>query len=176
MSQSEYERLIAPIEEKMMRAVWQVTQDRHDAEEAFQEALGVIWRRFEHVCKHPNPHALILRICINAGYDTVRRNARRRTKEAKAQYGEPLHTRGADVLLELAEKRSAITKAIGQLSRNQAAAVVMRLIQGEDFEAIAQVLGCKCSTVRKHLERGRARLRELLRPWSSATDEVIPNE
>lgn len=176
MPQSEYERLIAPIEEQMMRAVWQTTQNRHDAEEAFQEALSVVWRRFDRVRKHPNPHALILRICINAGYDTVRRNARRRAKEAETEYGEPMHTRGADALLELAEKRNAIARAISQLSRNQAVAVVMRLVQGEDFEAIAQVLGCQGSTVRKHLERGRARLRELLRPWSSARNEAISHE
>ena len=37
--QQEYERLIAPIEARMMRAVWRISRDPNDAEDAFQEAL-----------------------------------------------------------------------------------------------------------------------------------------
>ena len=37
--QREYERLVAPIEDRMMRAVWRVTGSPTDAEDALQEAL-----------------------------------------------------------------------------------------------------------------------------------------
>ena len=36
----EYERLVRPMEERMMRMVWGVTRNADDAEEALQEALA----------------------------------------------------------------------------------------------------------------------------------------
>lgn len=58
--QPEYQRLLAPIEDQMMRAVWRVVRDPSDTEDAFQEALLRIWKRWDRICTHPNPHALIL--------------------------------------------------------------------------------------------------------------------
>ncbi len=158
-----YERLIAPIEDKMMRAVWSVTQNPDDAEEALQEALSIVWRRFDRIQRHANPQALILRICLNAAYDLLRAKIRRRRREARY---EPEQARpvGPDVQTGREEWRTAVFEAIGQLSRNQATAVMLRLVQGMGYDEIAQVLGCRASTARKHVERGRQRLRELLAP------------
>jgi len=74
--QREYERLIAPIEDRMMRAVWRVSRNPADTEDAFQEALLTIWKRWDRIRAHPNPHALIVHICINAAYDGLRRKTR----------------------------------------------------------------------------------------------------
>ena len=61
--QQEYERLIAPIEVRMMRTVWRISRDPNDAEDAFQEALLTVWKRWDRIVTHSNPHALILHIC-----------------------------------------------------------------------------------------------------------------
>ena len=51
---------------------------------------------------------------------------------------------------------------------------MMRLIQEESFEAIAQALDCSEVTVRIHISRGRAQLRKWLSPlWESSRQEVI---
>src|SRR5690554_5358393 len=77
----DYEILIAPLREAMICVVWQVTQDEEGAEEAMQEALAVLWRKFDRVCAHDNPQALVLRICHNAAYDVLRRKIRRRKRQ-----------------------------------------------------------------------------------------------
>ena len=74
--QQEYWRVIAPIEDRMMRAVWRITRDPADAEDAFQDALLTLWKRWDRIQAHPNPHALVLHICINAAHDVLRRRAR----------------------------------------------------------------------------------------------------
>src|SRR5512141_1924911 len=75
--QLEYERLIAPIEARLIRTIWGIVRDPADAEDALQEALAVIWRRWDRLQAHPNPEALVLRICINAAHDALRRKYRR---------------------------------------------------------------------------------------------------
>ena len=159
-----YERLITPIEDRMMRSVWAVTQQPEDAEEALQNALAVIWCKLSRIERHPNPQALVLRICINAAYDVVRANARRRAREAHAEAKQSADAESPAESLSRREQRSVVMRAIKQLSRNQAAAVILRLIHGESYEEIGRVLGCKDATVRKHVERGRERLRRLLAP------------
>lgn len=164
---ADYERLIRPIEDQMMRSVWRITQNADDAEEALQEALALIWRRFGRVCRHANPQALILRICMNSAYDVLRRKARRERWEQDTRVTLTEPSRTPSELAEAREQESAILRAIGQLSRNQALAVTLRLVQEQSYEAIARVLGCRENTVRKHVERGRARLCEMLAPMVS---------
>ncbi len=166
----EYERLIAPLEPRIVKTIWSVTRNAEDAEEALQEALTVLWRRWNRVRKHPNPEALVFRICINASYDVIRKNARRRRNAAAVVAGiswTRWFVRSPSTPLDVAEgseQETAVSEAIARLSRNQAIAVVMRLLQERPFEDIAEAIGCGIATARKHLERGRERLRVLLAP------------
>jgi len=52
--------------------------------------------------------------------------------------------------------------ALRKLSRNQRAAIVLRYEAGLDVGVIAKRMGIAAPTVRVHIHRGRARLRELL--------------
>jgi hypothetical protein len=61
-----YDRFIRPTEGQMTRVVWRIVRDPEDAEDALQDALSTIWKKRRLVCTHPNPLALILKICINA--------------------------------------------------------------------------------------------------------------
>lgn len=148
----------------MMRSIWRVTQNTEDAEEALQEALTVIWRRLGRIQKHANPHALVLRICLNAAYDVLRRRSRQQRREQAASVPRPRPALTPGDVLEARERESAIFGAIARLSRNQALAVMLRLVDGESYATIARALGCRDSTARKHVARGRARLCELLAP------------
>lgn len=155
----------------MMRSIWRIVQDADDAEDAMQEALATVWRRFDQIRRHPNPQALILRICLNAAYDVLRRKIRRRRWEGVFGRRAPEPVAVPGELLEARERESAIFRAIGHLSRNQALAVTLRLVQGQPYNAVGAALGCKDSTARKHVERGRARLCELLAPLMSRLDK-----
>lgn len=168
----EYERIIRPIEAQMVRSIWGVTRDADDAEEAFQEALTNVWRRWGRIRRHPNPHALVLRICINAAYDHLRKKLRRRKREALAGVETEVASTAtpADAMVRR-EQESAILRAIGRLSRNQATAVLMRLVEGQSYAEIAGILGCKDSTARKHVERGRERLRTMLGPIDEPSEK-----
>lgn len=166
-----YERLVAPLEPRIVKAIWSITRNAEDAEEALQEALAMLWRRWDQILRHANPEALIFRICINAAYDVIRRNARHRRNAAAALVEGASWSRWFRrtprtpvEAAESSEQETAVSQAIARLSRNQAIAVVMRLLQDKSFEDVAEAIGCGAVTARKHLERGRERLRILLAP------------
>lgn len=159
---NDYERFIRPIEDRMMRSVWRVLGDPDEAEDALQEALATIWKRLGRIRRHPNPHALILRICANAAYDALRRRTRRRHAFVPVPGDLEDDSRSAAEEVIGREQRDEVLRAVGRLSRKQAAAILMRAVQEQSYRNIAQALGCSEATARTHVARARARLRQLL--------------
>lgn len=154
-----YERFIEPIEGRMIGTVWRILRDPDDAEEAIQQATARIWQRWRRVRRHPDPQALVLRICINCAFDVLRRR-RRHAADDLAVHAESLaapDTNPAQRLLRR-EQRARITRAIRRLPRNQAIAVLMRLIEDIPYEQIAAAIGCSEPTARVHYSRGRRQL------------------
>jgi RNA polymerase sigma-70 factor (ECF subfamily) len=162
-----YDRLIRPIERQMKSSVWRILRDADDAEDAIQEAVTRVWTRIDRVERHSNPHALILRICANAAWDILRRKSRRRHVDLDSLPVEPAAATPlpGDALLRR-ERQAQLLRAIGRLARRQACATLMRFVQEQSYEAIAAAMGCRESTVRVHVNRGRARLQKLLAPFN----------
>lgn len=147
----------------MIHSVWRIVRDRDDFEEAFQEALATIWKRIDRVRRHPNPHALILRICANAAYDALRRKFRRQRREV-CGVPESIADPAPAVVVSLVadQDREEIFQAISRLPRNQAEAFLMRFVQNLSYSEIAGALGCTQVTARTHVMRARAKLSESL--------------
>jgi RNA polymerase sigma-70 factor (ECF subfamily) len=162
--QREYERLIAPIEDRMMRAVWRISRDPGDAEDAFQEALLTVWKRWDRIVTHPNPHALILHMCVNAAHDVLRRRVRQGKWIAEGAIPEDIADSSASAIRNISdtEQRAQVLRAIGLLPKNQARAMLMHAVEGIPYGDVAAALACREVTVRKHVARARTRLRSLL--------------
>lgn len=161
-----YEQLIAPVETRMMRSIWRIVRHPEEAEDTLQEALTIIWKRLDRIRRHPNPQALILRICVNASYDTIRKRKHRhfhQQEDPDALHHVPTPS-GLTAPDELVGKETEkeILDAIGRLPRKQAAAVLMRIVEEQSYEVIAQALGCSETTVRIHVSKGRKRLSQWL--------------
>jgi RNA polymerase sigma factor (sigma-70 family) len=161
-----YDELIAPMEARMMRSIWRIVRNADLAEDTLQDALAVIWKKRHQVRRHPNPPALILKICLNAAYDSLRRLERmqRRTDGSPLEDVPAPRDHDAARELEARELEQQVQQAIRRLPRKRALAVMMRLIHEEPFDAIANALDCSEVTVRIHVSKGRAQLRKWLSP------------
>ena len=159
-----FEHLIAPIEGRMMQSIWRIVRNPETAEDTLQEALTIIWRRLDRIRNHPNPHALILKICVNSSYDSLRKHMRHHQKENHIVIDGLPSSSNSDAVDAMAKKKVEIEilTAISRLPRKQAIAVLMRIVQGEPYDAIAEVLGCSEKTARVQVSRGRARLNRWL--------------
>jgi len=112
-----YQRLIEPIEQKMILTITRIVRDPDDAADVLQEVLAVIWRKLRRIDCHPNPHAYILRICLTRSIDSIRRRVRQREvsleieKVSVVPNEMPGHSAAS-------EKATAIRQAIGLLPHN----------------------------------------------------------
>lgn len=168
----EYALFIAPIEDQMIQSVWRIVGDPDDAKDALQEALVRIWKGWGRVRRHPNPHAYILRTCINCAYDQLRRS--KRTRHGRLdQVVDVAFDPGASPmeLLVAAEGDAAVMTAIGTLPRMQRLAIHMHCIDGQPYSEIAEAFRCTEATVRKHVFRAKTRLRSLLSSSVTATNQ-----
>jgi RNA polymerase sigma-70 factor (ECF subfamily) len=147
----------------MKRTIWRIVRDRELARDTLQDALTILWRRRDAVRTHPNPEALVLKVCINSACDSLRRLQRRRRlesdeEEASAAPQSQDRPDGPWAGLLEAEIRRAITR----LPEHQATALLLRVIEDQPYATIAAALGCSAITARGHVMRGRFQLRRLL--------------
>jgi RNA polymerase sigma-70 factor (ECF subfamily) len=111
----------------------------------------------------------LYRIVVNVAQDELRRRHREErpltslTDEAE-DWGERLRhpSRNAEELLLEREFAAGVERALAQLSTIQRTILVLYHQEERTYEQIAAVLGMPIGTVRTHLHRGRARLRELI--------------
>lgn len=159
-----YQHLIAPVESQMIRSIWRIVRDPDEAADTLQEALATTWKKLDRVRAHPNPHAFILKICIDAAYDTLRKRQRHHTQEDPEVLHKVKASSDGSVSDKMIRKEieNEILHAVSRLPRKQASAVLMRIVQDEPYENIAIALGCSEATVRTHVLRGRDRLKQWL--------------
>lgn len=156
----DYDLHVKPVEGRMLRAIWRIVRHREAAEDAFQDALAVVWKKRDAVARHPRPEALILRIAVTAAIDVLRKDLRRLCHEApglpddRARDAAP--TAGQEA--EARDLRSAVLEAIRHLPRRQATAVLLHIIEEQPYADVAKAMGCSEATVRVNVMRGRARL------------------
>jgi RNA polymerase sigma-70 factor (ECF subfamily) len=157
---SSFEDLIEPISKKMIDSIWRVVRNKHDFEDAFQQALATVWKRLDKVRQHPHPPACVLRICVNAAYDVLRKNRRRQENEVSLESSRPIADSGGDGAqrLQAREREDEILTAISRLPRDQAEAVLMRFTQDASYRDISLALECSEAVARQHICRAREKL------------------
>ncbi len=160
-----YERLISPIEAKMVAIVSRIVGPGDEAADVLQETLAVVWERLRRIDRHPNPHAYILRICISRSYDALRRRGRRNKGLTLLLDAARLRRQSEDDHSDRHADREVIEEAIRSLPPHQAKAILLRIVDHAPYDVIGDILGCSGATARSHVSKGKVRLRELLADW-----------
>jgi RNA polymerase sigma-70 factor (sigma-E family) len=130
---------------------------RQLAEDLVQEVLARAYVRWERVVRADHPDLYLRRMLVNAHVSWWRRRSSHET------VGLPEREEAGPSLVdtEVAE-RDALWRLIRTLPRRQRAVVVLRYYEDLDDFAIAEVLDCSPVTVRTHVMRALATLRQRL--------------
>jgi RNA polymerase sigma-70 factor (ECF subfamily) len=129
-----------------------IVGDRHDAEEALQDALVAAWRSWAALRDPAARAAWLTRICVRRCIrqrGLLRRRAVRETPAVEARHAASEDQE--DVLWD---------GALALLSRRQRAVVSLHYYHGYALDECATLLGCRPGSVRQHLARALRRLRE----------------
>jgi RNA polymerase sigma factor (sigma-70 family) len=145
--------------DECLRTVLASVGDRHAAQELVDEAFARACASWRTVSKHPAPKAWVVRTALNVNISRWRRH-RREISVADPAAG--THPQAAEDAGSLVDPR--IMAALMRLPARQRQVVALRLFLDLDTARTAEVLSIAPSTVKAHLARALAALRDALIP------------
>ena len=145
----------------MVNSIWKIVRNPEDTEDVLQNVLLRIMKKSSAIRKHPNPTALILRMCINSALDWRRKsmggnglaNPSRLVENLRSSILSP----SEQVLLR--ERQDQVMNAIRALPSRQGEALILRVIEGLTYPEVAQAMKCRESTARVLVAKARKRIK-----------------
>ncbi len=160
-----YGRLVQIHQNRLYNAIVHFVGDRVDAEDIVQEAFVQAYLKLSSFQGNSAFYTWLYRIAFNTA---VSRSRRRRVAASvdltREQTGDEPEDGGEapDERLIRDERVRQLHEALGRLSDEHRSILVLRELEGFDYEAIAEVLEISIGTVRSRLHRARMQLREKL--------------
>jgi RNA polymerase sigma-70 factor, ECF subfamily len=162
--------LVQSYQVKAVHAALLIVRDRSTAEEIVQEAFLHAYRKINQFDERCPFGPWFMRSVIHAALKTAASQARSQPLEEPPDGNGALEWLidpglSAHEIAEQTELREAVWKALGQLTPNQRAAVVLRYFLDESESEMIQQLDRPLTTVKWWLHTARQQLRDLLRPF-----------
>ena len=155
--EAEFTEFAAITVRRLRRTAYLMCGDWHRAEDAAQDALVKVYRRWSRIERKDNLNGYAHRCVVTAVLDQSRKPWRRErlveTDEQVAPWSD-----GAGTV----DDRLLVVQALGALPPSQRACVVLRHYADLSLEQTADILGIGTGGVKSQTSRGLARLRELL--------------
>lgn len=139
--------------ERLFKALYFVTGNRHDAEELMQDAFVSLWERWNEIGRIADPTGYLFRVALN-GFRMRRRRAAMAVRKVV-----PIPER-RDAFLD-AEMRADVRQLLLEVSPRQRAALLLVDLLGYPSEQAARILRVRPSTVRALASKGRQALRAM---------------
>jgi RNA polymerase sigma-70 factor (ECF subfamily) len=159
-------QLVQKYQDRLFNTMVHVAGSSDEAEDVVQDAFVLAFVRLDSFQQNSAFYTWLYRIAFNTA---ISRRRRRRT-EFSVEQGrelagiEPIDHREAPTeRLERNERVQQVRQALDMLSEEHRTILVLREIEGFDYETISEMLGLPIGTVRSRLHRGRLQLRDQLK-------------
>ena len=137
--------------ERLFKALYFVTGNRHDAEELTQEAFLKLWERWGEIGRIKDPTGYLFRVALNS--------FRARRRRASLAIRKMLPVAEPPDAYEEAEMRADVRQLLIGLTPRQRAALLLVDLLGYSSEEAARILRVRPSTVRSLATQGRRALK-----------------
>lgn len=160
-------QLVTKYQDRLYTVIARVTGSPDDARELTQDALVRAFVKLDTFAGASTFYTWLYRIGVNLALSHRRRRRPGASLDAaRDQVGwEPADAQaGPAEQLEADERARQVRAALDQLSPEHRTILVLREIDGCDYEQMAEILGLALGTVRSRLHRARLELRARLEP------------
>jgi len=170
-------RLVDKYQDRVFNTCWRICGHLEDARDATQEAFLKAFENISTFHQRSGFYTWIFRIAVNLALSHRRQVARRHTVSLDQATG-PVGSQAEDLARRVqdasandpaeradqAELQGLLSRALQELDDDQRAVVVLRDIEGLDYQEIGDILEVPPGTVKSRLHRGRMALREAIMP------------
>lgn len=172
-----FKELVKRYQKNVFALLYQLAPEWRDLNDLSQEVFIRVYRGVHNLRNPKIFKSWLNQIVLNLFYDELRKRPRRvKTVSMDQTYeddsGENEFIREVrdlkqkpDEIISSNETKNAIKKAMAQLPEQFRTAIVLRELQGLQYEEIAELLGCALGTVKSRIWRARERLQVLLEPF-----------
>jgi RNA polymerase sigma-70 factor (ECF subfamily) len=195
-----YGQLVVAYQDRLYNAVLRMVGDSEEARELTQETFTRGLMKLDSFRGDAGPYTWLFRIAVNLAISHLRKVQRHRvfsldspSRNGNGRLGSSASDDQASSLaerisrdglrrgrdpqtdlppedLERRERHQHVLDALGRLDAEYRAVLVMRDIEGFDYQQMADVLGLPLGTLKSRLFRARLALRDELRPYLSERD------
>lgn len=136
-----------------------------DAEDLGQEAFVRLFRHLPRLEPQARFSTVMFGIARNLALNHLRDTGRRGRGRTEPLEGLPLAVpagESPEAHARITETEALVARGIAMLSEEHREVIILRDVDGLDYDAIAQVVGCRKGTVKSRLSRARDHLRNVL--------------
>ncbi|MBQ4087979.1 MAG: sigma-70 family RNA polymerase sigma factor [Clostridia bacterium] len=168
-----FSQLVSLYEKRVVNFAYRMLKDTHEAEDAAQEAFLRAWKHINSFRPEASFHTWILSIVNRICLDILRKKKRtgeqthisiHQAPEGEDEYAIQIEDTapGPDEVYRQKTAMQLVEQAIGELSEEHRAVILMRDINGLEYDEIAKATGASLGTVKSRLNRARMALRKIL--------------
>ena len=178
-------QIVVLYQDRLYNALLRVIGDPEEARELTQETFTRALVKIDSFRGEAGPYTWLFRIGVNLAISQLRKIQRHRTfsldrpataggangaendDQASSLIDRVAQDRGASPAdnAETREQHQQVLAALGRLDAEYRAVLVMRDIEGFDYQQMADVLGLPLGTLKSRLFRARLALRDEIRPY-----------
>ncbi len=176
-----FEQLVKLYQNKVYALCYQLTSNQTDAQDLAQEAFVKAYRSLSGFRNEADFGTWMHRITVNLWINT------RRRKKPEVSLDATIDTGNGEISFEVAsggetpdeqlerkELSMLVKLALNDLSEEHRTVLVLREMQGYNYEEIAQITGCSLGTVKSRINRARQNLKEKVLKQAHARGIKLP--
>lgn len=163
-----FETLMSPYEGRVYATCLRLMGNEQDAADQMQEAMLRVWRTLHSFAAQSSFATWMYRVTTNVCLDALRKRKAGRSVSLDAMregagFDPGDEGPGPEAQVEQSARRQALRQAMRDLSPELLSAFVLRDLQGQSYDQVAQALRISLGTAKSRIHRARAQLAKRLR-------------
>ena len=174
-----FNALVARFQDRVYNLIRRLLGNPEEARDVTQEVFVSVFEKVDSYRGDASIATWIYRIATNHAKNRIKYLSRRKDRQRESLESLAVPPTSSRLSAEVPRPDQALLRervsrlvdaALGELDEEQRIVLVLRDVEGQSYEDIAEITGIQLGTVKSRLHRGRQRLKEALAPYIDPLD------